>query len=166
MDGSMDSVKTCDEAIKLYKELSELWGKAGMHPRKWISNESEVLKEIPEEDRAMEVNLKCGEFPYIKTLIILWKASDDVFTFKDASDPCCKEDKHTKRSFLKKIATLFDLLGFLSPYVLQGNMGDWLRLGRPFATQYLKESNELVERIRNTIKFSSSKMLTMSRESF
>ena len=24
MDDSMDSVKTCDEAIKLYKELSEL----------------------------------------------------------------------------------------------------------------------------------------------
>ena len=24
MEGSMDSVKTCDEAIKLYKELSEL----------------------------------------------------------------------------------------------------------------------------------------------
>ena len=112
MDDSMDSVKTCDEAIKLYKELSELWGKAGMHARKWVSNESEVLKEIPEEDRAMEVSLKCGEFPSIKTLGTLWKASDDIFTFKDASDPCCKEDKHTKRSFLKKITTLFDPLGF------------------------------------------------------
>ena len=31
MDDSMESVKTCDEAIKLYKELSELWGKSGMH---------------------------------------------------------------------------------------------------------------------------------------
>ena len=65
---SMDSVKTCDEAIKLYKELSELWGKADMRARKWISNESEVLKEIPEEDRTMEVQLKCGDFPSIKTL--------------------------------------------------------------------------------------------------
>ena len=118
MDDSMDSVKTCDEAIKLYKELSELWGKTGMHARKWVTNESEVLKEIPEEDRAMEVNLKCGEFPSIKTLGTLWKASDDIFTFKDASDPCCKEDKHTKRSFLKKITTLFDPLGFFSPYVV------------------------------------------------
>ena len=58
MDDSMDSVKTCDEAIKLYKKLAELWGKAGMPARKWISNESEVLKEIPEEGRPMEVNLK------------------------------------------------------------------------------------------------------------
>ena len=96
MDDSMNSVKTCDEAIKLYKELSELWGKAGIHARKWVSNKSEVLKGIPEEDRAMEVNLKCSEFHSIKTLGILWKASDDIFTFKDARDPCCKEDEHTK----------------------------------------------------------------------
>ena len=47
MDDSMDSVKTCDEAIKLYKELSELWGKAGMNQM------NQVLKEIPEEDRAI-----------------------------------------------------------------------------------------------------------------
>ena len=106
MEGSMDSVQTCDEAIKLYKELSELWEKAGMHARKWVSNELEVLKEIPEEDRAIEVNLKCGEFPTIKTLGILRKANDYIVTFKDASDPRCKEDKHTKQSFLKKIATL------------------------------------------------------------
>ena len=96
MDDIMDSVKTCDEAIKLYKELSELWGKAGMHARKWVLNELKVLKEIPEEDRTMEVSLKCGEFPSIKTLVILWKVSDDLFTFKDASDPCCKEDEHTQ----------------------------------------------------------------------
>ena len=41
------TVKTCDEAIKLYKELSELWGKAGMNQM------NQVLKEIPEEDRAI-----------------------------------------------------------------------------------------------------------------
>ena len=64
------------------------------------------MKEIPEEDRAIEVNLKCGEFPSIKTLEILWKASDDIVTFKYASDPHCKEDQHTKQSFLKKIGTL------------------------------------------------------------
>ena len=52
MADSMDSVKTCDEGIKLYKELSELWRKAGIHARKWVSNESEVVKEIPEDDRA------------------------------------------------------------------------------------------------------------------
>ena len=53
MDDSTDSVKACDEAIKLYKELSELWGKVGMHARKWMNQMNQVLKEIPEEDRAI-----------------------------------------------------------------------------------------------------------------
>ena len=71
MNDSMNSVKTCDEAINLHKELSELWGKSGMYAPKWVLNESEVLKESPEKDRTMEVNLKCGEFPSIKTFGIL-----------------------------------------------------------------------------------------------
>ena len=94
MDDSMDSVKTCDEAIKLYKVI-RVMGKS-WYACTWVSNELEVLKEIPEEDRTMEVNLKCGEFPSIKTLVILWKVSDDIFAFKDASDPCCKDDEHTQ----------------------------------------------------------------------
>ena len=62
-----------------------------MHARKWISNESKVLKKIPEEDREMEVNLESGEFPSVKTLGILWKAKDEVFTFQNANASCCKE---------------------------------------------------------------------------
>ena len=45
--------------------------------------------------------------------------SNAIFTFKDASCPCCKQDEHTKRSFLEKIATLLDPLGFVSPYIAQ-----------------------------------------------
>ena len=85
------SAKTRNEAIKLYKELSRSWGKAGMHARKWISNKSKVLKKIPGEDREMEVNLESGEFPSVKTLGILCKAKDEVFTFQNANTSCCKE---------------------------------------------------------------------------
>ena len=46
LDLQLRPVKTCDEAIKLYKELSELWGKAGMNQI------NQVLKEIPDKDRA------------------------------------------------------------------------------------------------------------------
>ena len=145
-----------------------------MHARRWISNESEVLKEISEEDRAMEVILKCGEFPSSKTWRILWKPSNDAFTitFKDASVPCCKEDEHTKPNFLNNIITLFNPLGFLSPYVVQRKVLlqeiwithlDW---DDNSPLNISKKSNEVFERIRNTIKFSSSKMLTIFRWSF
>ena len=51
MDNSMDSLVNEDEATKLVRQLKELWGKAGMHPRKWLTN-SKVLTEIDLKDRA------------------------------------------------------------------------------------------------------------------
>ena len=43
MDDSLDSVRDDDSAIQLVQELQELWAKAVMKARKWLSNSSEVL---------------------------------------------------------------------------------------------------------------------------
>ena len=43
MDDSMDSVITDDDDIELYKQLSELWGKANMYTHKCLSNSPVVL---------------------------------------------------------------------------------------------------------------------------
>ena len=122
MDDSMDSVSSVEEAVQLYHNLSYLWGKAGMHARKWLSNSPEVLEQIPIEDRASQVDIQSQELPSIKTLGIVWIADEDVFTFKsnmvDASD--CKE--FTKRKFLRKIATLYDPLGFLMPFTIRAKI--------------------------------------------
>ena len=56
----------------------------------------------------------------MKTIGVLWKAKDDVFTFK-ASPPDDQFD-YTKRNFLRKIAMLFDPLGFLGPYTVRAKM--------------------------------------------
>ena len=34
----MDSMANEDQSLKLIQQLKELWRKAGMHPRKWLSN--------------------------------------------------------------------------------------------------------------------------------
>ena len=47
MDDSMDSVIEETEGVELYKELSELWQKAGMQTHKWLSNSLKVLENIP-----------------------------------------------------------------------------------------------------------------------
>ena len=116
--------------------------------------------------------MNCSEFPSIKTLGKLWKASDDAFSFKDVSAPCRKEEEHTKRSFLKNIATLFDRFGFLSPYVVQGKVLlqeiwmtglDW---DDPFPLKISKKVMNWFERITNTIKCSSSKITAMSPGKF
>ena len=57
MEDTMGSVADENRGIKLYKELSALWGKAGMHERKWLSNSANVLEKIPAKDRANDVDL-------------------------------------------------------------------------------------------------------------
>ena len=108
----MDSVPDVKTAIELYNQLSELWGSAGMYPRKWLSNEPEVLQSIPSSDCATEVDLNRGELPQVKTLGVLWCPAEDVFKFQ-VNWPAEKLDQ-TKQNFLKGISTLFDPLGLLT----------------------------------------------------
>ena len=120
MDDSMDSVQDVQKGIQLYHELAALWNKAGMHARKWLSNSPEVLSVIPEEDRASEIDLDNGELPTVKTLGILWRAKEDIFSFH--SSPPEDSQIITKRSFLRTIATLFDPLGFLAPFIIRAKV--------------------------------------------
>ena len=68
MDDSMDSSPSEEECVQLFEELSALCGSAGMHARKWLANSKQVLKKIPEEDRAAEVDLYKGNLPSMKAL--------------------------------------------------------------------------------------------------
>lgn len=122
MDDSMDSVASTEEAIKLYQDLSSLWGKAGMYARKWLSNSQKVLEHIPIEDRACQVDIQSQELPSIKTLGIVWVADRDVFTFKSEMFDSDDYKEFTKRKFLRKIATLFDPLGFLVPFTIRAKI--------------------------------------------
>ena len=115
MDDSMDSVPGVKAAVELYSHLSQLWKSAGMYARKWLSNKPEVLQQvILFADCATGVDLDRGELPPVKTLVILWCPMEDVFKFQVNQPP--EKHEHSKHSFLKKIATLFDPLGLLSPY--------------------------------------------------
>ena len=43
---------------------------AGFHAQKWCSNRTELLEEIPQEDRATGVKLDNSELPSVKTLVV------------------------------------------------------------------------------------------------
>ncbi|XP_052809477.1 uncharacterized protein LOC128237941 [Mya arenaria] len=120
MDDSMDSVDNDKVAIRLYKELTALWEKAGMDARKWISNSKTVLEQIPVEHRAKTVDLQKNELPKVKTLGVTWVPEEDIFSFEFTA---VDENKRmTKREYLKKISTLFDPLGLLTPYNIRAKM--------------------------------------------
>ena len=115
MDDTLDSVE--DEVVgkEIYRELKDVWGRAGMSPRKWLSNSEEVLKEIPVAERAASVDLENSELPSSKTLGVRWNAKDDVFTF---SFLIPDNRVFTKRTFLALTAAIFDPLGFLAPFII------------------------------------------------
>jgi hypothetical protein len=126
MDDAMDSMKKWEEAIELYCQLSELWGKARMVPRKWLSNSTKVLENILQDKRASEVSeisLTEGILPKTKALGVIWSPGSDEFGFQSTcSFTDTKSQTLTKRFFLKKIASLFDPLGFLAPFCIQGKI--------------------------------------------
>ena len=117
MDDSMDSVLTDEEGIDLYKQLSELWEKAGIYTYKWLSNSLAVLNKIPSQDRVYKINLDEDNFLSIKALGIMWLAAEDVFTFE--SKIVEEKIELTKHNFLKRVPTLFDPLGFLPPFTIR-----------------------------------------------
>ena len=106
MDDLMPSVKSIEEARTMRKQITELGDKAGFHVRKWISHRPEVIQDIPDQDRATEIDLGKTELPTTKTLGVLWNAHEDKFSFQFSAPP--DEFVCTKRKVLKKTATIFD----------------------------------------------------------
>ncbi|XP_065196475.1 uncharacterized protein LOC135827967 [Sycon ciliatum] len=119
MDDSMTSAPDVTAAKSLYADLSDLWGQANMHARKWLSNSAEVLAEIPQADRASQLELTDEQLPNIKTLGVLWQAEIDMFTFQYKVPDFTRL---TKRQFLRILATIFDPLGFLAPYIVRAKV--------------------------------------------
>ena len=117
VDDVLDSCETTQEAQVLQRELSDLLRKGGFSLRKWSSNEPLVLKDIPYEDKLASLQIEHGNLPAQKTLGVLWKAEEDVFTFQ-VEIPETKGNL-TKRNVLSAIATLFDPLQFLAPFTLR-----------------------------------------------
>ena len=57
MDDLMPSVKSVEEAKSMRKQITELGDMAGFYVRKWNSHRPEVIEDIPDHDRADEIDL-------------------------------------------------------------------------------------------------------------
>ena len=91
-----------------------------MHARKWLSNSAEVLKHIPASDCISSIDLDRDQLPVVKTLGVLWDSKQDEFHF--CVNPPNEDYTITKRSFLQNIATLYDPLGFLTPFTVRAKI--------------------------------------------
>ena len=120
MDDSMDSYPDVRTAQKVVQDLKQLFGLAGMHPHKFLSNHKEVLVTIPPEDRANK--LAVGQAKDLTTadakiLGIQYSSELDEFHFKTPDISTCRAT-WTKRRILSTFPRVFDPIGFLQPYQL------------------------------------------------
>ena len=79
-----------------------------------------AIEAIPTEERTKEIVMNIGQDPITKTLGISWNSTKDVFTV--TSSAVSPEFQTTKRNVLRKVATNFDTLGFVCPYVIMAKI--------------------------------------------
>ncbi len=119
VDDGVTSVQTTEDAIQLAREARELCAIGGLRLHKFVSNDKAVLESIPPSECANDIkepDLSFDDSLIERTLGIQWNVELDCFKF----DVCLKEQPATRRGILSTIASLYDLLGFLAPFILRG----------------------------------------------
>ena len=116
VDDLLDSVETVEEALRLKEDITSILKEAGWIVHKWATNEPQVLKEIPETERAREVRA-LGDVQKMKTLGVLWDSHKDVFKGRTIAIP--SNVTLTKRTVLQKLASVYDPLGIMTPFIIQ-----------------------------------------------
>ena len=117
VDDCLKSVSSEEEALQMVQDLTAACAKGGFRLSKWMSNSRAVLASIPEENRSKatkELNLDKDNLPVERALGLHWCAETDMFMFKIALEnrPC------TRRGILSVVNSIYDPLGFLSPFTL------------------------------------------------
>jgi len=114
VDDLLTGANSIEEARDIVHKVSQILSSAGFNLRKWISNETAVLRDVPENKQSTsKINIK-GGVP-TKILGLVWQTDQDtlVYTIKDLPPL-----KVSKRQILSEITQIFDPLGLLSPCIV------------------------------------------------
>ena len=116
VDDVLTSAPDIDNAVKLVHDVEALLQGGGFELAKLSSNLPEVLEGLPAECLASELNQVdlSPEIPKQKTLGLVWYPQEDVLGVKvsEMAYPV------TRRGLLSLVMSIFDPLGFLSPFLL------------------------------------------------
>lgn len=119
VDDGLTSVATKDEAIRLVKEARQLCSSGNLRLHKFVSNNQDVLTSIPEDDCTDSVrnrDMTLGESHIERALGIKWCVVSDQFHFRVIVD----ERPLSRRGVLSTVASIYDPLGFVAPFILVG----------------------------------------------
>lgn len=116
MNDCLTSLPTENEAFHMAQNLIAACAKGGFQLSKWMSN-SRFMSRIPEEYRSKsikELDLDKDDLPMERVLGLHWCTEENKFTFRLS----IKEHPYTRRGILSMVSSIYDPLGFLSPFTL------------------------------------------------
>ena len=118
VDDLMGGADTPQAAIDLADQLCNILSKANFHLRKWRSNSTEVLREIPvemQEKLPTQDLVEMNSAQYPKALGLTWDSRNDNMA-THVNVPATYAT--TKSGIVGDIARTFDILGWLAPAIL------------------------------------------------
>ena len=134
VDDLIVSVDTVAEAIMLRKEISSIFGEIHMEIKKWASNSEEVLQTIPEKDLYPyeQKGTESNNLTFLDSTIIskdtkclgmCWSPKEDTLHYKSYDKLSeTKNPPKTKRGISSIVPSIYDPLGILQPYIIEGKM--------------------------------------------
>ncbi|UYV77268.1 hypothetical protein LAZ67_15000295, partial [Cordylochernes scorpioides] len=113
MDDLLTGCPTVEDAKGLMQQLIAVLGSGGFVLRKWVSNETSIIEDLPSllrgKGEVMEFNRKESN---VNVLGIQWDPSYDTLNISCKSGPA---DIKSKRQIVSAISRIYDPCGWLSP---------------------------------------------------
>ena len=119
VDDFLKSQCSIQEAITTALDVIKILEEHGFNLTKFMSNCPQVLNAIPESKLAHQREFfELEDEPVERTLGVRWNIKKDTFTF--VVD--CKDHTVTKRGILRTVSSIFDPLGFLTPFTVRAKI--------------------------------------------
>ena len=121
VDDLLLSVDSPETAIIILHRLRQMLAKGGFRLTKWMCNRKEVLKTVPQTEKAVgvkEVFFEDDKLPVERALGILWDLEKDELGIR-VQIPMKPE---TKRGLLSTINSLYDPLGLVAPNIIRAKI--------------------------------------------
>lgn len=116
VDDLISGANSVQEAINMQNQLIKIFKTTGFEPKKWTSNHTQLLENVPKEHREINLPLEVDKEDSIKALGIHWHPATDHMSFKVNLES--NDKTPTKRTFLSNAAKLYDPIGWLAPIIV------------------------------------------------
>ena len=119
VDDGLTSETSTECALDVVNQARAICATGNLRLHKFVSNSREVMEKIPPSERApniQELDLTLDELPMERALGMEWSVQTDTIHFSHTPS----KRQPTRRNILSTVAAIYDPLGLVAPFTLQG----------------------------------------------